>query len=64
MDKISSVNIIYSSTRDYKETLQRCEKVLEDCKVKTTYCMVESTKGHDSFLLEPELFKEIIKDFI
>ena len=30
MDKISSVNIVYSSTRDYKETLQRCEKVLED----------------------------------
>lgn len=33
MDKISSVNIVYSSTRDYKETLQRCEKVLEDSKV-------------------------------
>ena len=30
MDKISSINIIHSSTRDYKETLQRCEKTLEE----------------------------------
>jgi NAD+ kinase len=29
MKKISSVNIIHSSTRDYKETLSRCEKVIE-----------------------------------
>ena len=28
MKKISSVNIIHSSTRDYKETLSRCEKVI------------------------------------
>ena len=30
MDKISSINIIHSSTRDYKETLKRCEKTLEE----------------------------------
>jgi len=30
MDKISSINIIHSSTRDYKETLMRCEKTLEE----------------------------------
>ncbi len=29
MKKISSVNIIHSSTRDYKETLSRCEKVID-----------------------------------
>lgn len=29
MKKISSVNIIHSSTRDYKETLSWCEKVIE-----------------------------------
>ena len=48
----------------YPEEQREFVSLLEDCKVKTTYCMVESTKGHDSFLLEPELFKEIIKDFI
>ena len=30
MKKISSVNIIHSSTRDYKETLSRCEKVIDE----------------------------------
>ena len=29
MKKISSLNIIHSSTRDYKETLSRCEKVID-----------------------------------
>ena len=29
MDKISSINIIHSSTRAYKETLKRWEKTLE-----------------------------------
>ena len=30
MKEISSVNIIHSSTRDYKETLLRCEKVIDE----------------------------------
>ena len=30
MKKISSVNIIHSSTRDFKETLSRCEKVIDE----------------------------------
>ena len=30
MKKISSVNIIHSSTRDYKERLSRCEKVIDE----------------------------------
>ena len=30
MKKISSVSIIHSSTRDYKETLSRCEKVIDE----------------------------------
>lgn len=30
MKKISSLNIIHSSTRDYKETLSRCEKVIDE----------------------------------
>ena len=30
MKKISSVNIIHSSTRDFKETLSRCKKVIDE----------------------------------
>tara|TARA_B100002019_G_scaffold112288_1_gene96694 strand:+ start:864 stop:1697 length:834 start_codon:yes stop_codon:yes gene_type:complete len=28
MDKISSISIVHSSTRDYKETLDRCQKII------------------------------------
>ena len=38
--------------------------ILKDNKVQTTHHMIQSTKGHDSFLLEPELFKEIIENFL
>ena len=30
MDKISSISIVHSSTRDYKETLVRCEKTISE----------------------------------
>ena len=30
MDKISSISIVHSSTRDYKETLDRCEKTISE----------------------------------
>ena len=38
--------------------------ILKENKVQTTHHMIQSTKGHDSFLLEPELFQEIIKNFL
>ncbi len=38
--------------------------VLNDNKIQNTYHMIQSTKGHDSFLLEPELFHEIIENFL
>ena len=38
--------------------------ILKDNKVQTTHHMIQSTKGHDSFLLEPQLFQEIIENFI
>ena len=38
--------------------------ILNDNKVQNTYHMIQSTKGHDSFLLEPELFHEIIENFL
>ena len=38
--------------------------ILNDNKIQNTYHMIQSTKGHDSFLLEPELFHEIIENFL
>ncbi len=38
--------------------------VLNEFKVKTTFATIKSTKGHDSFLLEPELFENTLKDFL
>jgi homoserine O-acetyltransferase len=37
---------------------------LKENKVQTTHHMIQSIKGHDSFLLEPELFQELIKNFL
>ncbi len=37
---------------------------LKENKVQTSHHMIQSNKGHDSFLLEPELFQEILKNFL
>ena len=38
--------------------------VLNNHEIKTTYTTINSTKGHDSFLLEPELFEDTLKNFL
>ena len=38
--------------------------VLNNHDIKTTYTTINSTKGHDSFLLEPELFEDTLKNFL
>ena len=48
----------------YPEEQTDFVNILKDNKVQTTHHMIQSTKGHDSFLLEPELFKEIIENFL
>jgi len=44
MDKISSINIIHSSTRDYKETLKRCEKTLEENNVSIKHIVANKSQ--------------------
>ena len=38
--------------------------VLNNHEINTTYTTINSTKGHDSFLLEPELFEDTLKNFL
>ena len=44
MDKISSINIIHSSTRDYKETLKRCEKTLDENNVAINHIVANKSQ--------------------
>ena len=50
------------------ENYQKMEKefveILRENEVETEYKVIESTKGHDCFLLEPQLFKKIIGNFL
>ena len=68
ISKLKNINTLVISVDSdvcfYPEEQREFVSILENCKVQTTYRMIESTKGHDSFLLEPELFKEIIENFI
>tara|TARA_B100000963_G_scaffold140588_1_gene122432 strand:+ start:355 stop:1188 length:834 start_codon:yes stop_codon:yes gene_type:complete len=52
MNKISSINIVHSSTRDYKETLERCQKVISNSDVTINHIIAnksdESLKKLDS----------------
>ena len=46
----------------YPEEQREFVEILNDYGVETTYSTIKSTKGHDSFLLEPQLFEDKIKN--
>ena len=48
----------------YPEEQREFVEILNDYGVETTYSTIKSTKGHDSFLLEPQLFEDKIKNFL
>lgn len=52
MDKISSISIVHSSTRDYKETLDRCQKIILERGIKINHIVanksIEDLKKLDS----------------
>ncbi len=48
----------------YPEEQKEFLEILNNHEVKTTYTTINSTKGHDSFLLEPELFEHTLKNFL
>ena len=48
----------------YPEEQKEFVEILREYKIDTEYKIIESTKGHDCFLLEPQLFKKIIKNFL
>ena len=61
MDKISSINIIHSSTRDYKETLKRCEKTLEENNVVIKHIVANnSQKELNNKIPDPESAPKLI----
>ena len=48
----------------YPEEQKEFVEILREYEVETEYKIIESSKGHDCFLLEPKLFKKIIKNFL
>ena len=63
MDKISSINIIHSSTRDYKETLKRCEKTLEENNVVIKHIVANKSQKELNFKAKYNL-KNYIQSFL
>jgi homoserine O-acetyltransferase len=48
----------------YPDEQKEFLEILNKFEIKTSYTTINSTKGHDSFLLEPELFEDTIKNFL
>ena len=48
----------------YPEEQKEFLEILNNHEIRTTYTTINSTKGHDSFLLEPELFEDTLKNFL
>jgi homoserine O-acetyltransferase len=48
----------------YPEEQVEFENLLKENDIKTTLKVINSIKGHDCFLLEPELFKKEFQNFI
>ena len=48
----------------YPDEQKEFLEILNNHEIKTTYTTINSTKGHDSFLLEPELFEDTLKNFL
>ena len=57
---VSVQKAMKTMNQDKKEFLE----ILNNHEIKTTYTTINSTKGHDSFLLEPELFEDTLKNFL
>ena len=48
----------------YPDEQKEFVEILNNHQIKTTYATINSTKGHDAFLLEPELFETTLKNFL
>ena len=48
----------------YPDEQKEFLEILNNHEIRTTYTTINSTKGHDSFLLEPELFEDTLKNFL
>ena len=48
----------------YPDEQKEFLEILNNHQIKTTYATINSTKGHDAFLLEPKLFENTLKKFL
>ena len=68
ISKLKNINTLVISVDSdvcfYPEEQKEFVEILREYEVETEYKIIESTKGHDCFLLEPQLFKKIIKNFL
>ena len=66
--KLENINVLIISVDSdvcfYPEEQVEFENLLKENGIKTTVKVINSTKGHDCFLLEPELFKKEFQNFI
>lgn len=59
--------LVISFTSDWLYPVQQSQEIVRACKlarIKTSYCEIESTYGHDAFLLETNEEGQIIKHFL
>jgi len=66
--KLENINVLIVSVDSdvcfYPEDQIEFANLLKENGIKTTEKFINSTKGHDCFLLEPELFKDVFQNFI
>ena len=66
--KLKNINVLIISVDSdvcfYPEEQIEFARLLKENGIKTTEKVINSTKGHDCFLLEPELFREEFRNFI
>ena len=66
--KLENINVLIISVDSdvcfYPEEQVEFENLLKENGIKTSVKVINSTKGHDCFLLEPELFEKEFQNFI
>ena len=66
--KLENINVLIISVDSdvcfYPEEQVEFENLLKENGIKTSVKVINSTKGHDCFLLEPELFENEFQNFI
>ena len=64
MDKISSISFVHSSTRDYKETLDRCEQTISEQDIVINSIIANNEKAWQLFGTDAETARAGLGDLL